>query len=96
LHGDEEVLDRFLTKPLADIENALHDAGKGASPSLLDHEPSRAGKPADTTRETVQAMLAIAVDLLMAAQFGKSAALTWVATECRARGIQSRWWRNNN
>jgi hypothetical protein len=89
LHGDEEVLDKFLTKPLADVENALHDAGKGASPPLLDHPPSRAGKPADTTRESIQAMLAIAVDLLIAAQFGKNAAVKWVADAARALGIRT-------
>ena len=75
----------YLMRPLGNIENALHDAGKGASPALLNHEPT-ASKPTDTTRENVQAMLAIAVDLLMAAQIGKDVAIRWIARECRVQG----------
>ena len=102
LHGDKEVLDNFLTKPLADIENAVHDAGKGAFPPLLDHKPQPASAASDeimTLRvlsnhkgrrvRTIQAMMVVAVDLLIAAQVGKGAALRRVADAARVFGIRS-------
>src|SRR5579863_6494500 len=87
LHGDVEVLDGQLTRPLAIVENAIFDAGQGATVALLEHQPPRTGKPKGTVREYVQGDIAIAVDLLMAAKFGRDDAIKWVAAEARRLNV---------
>jgi len=68
LHGDVEVLEKFLTRPLAIVENAIADRAKGAMPIVLDQMPENPGrKPSLTWRENVQACMAFAVKLLIAA-----------------------------
>jgi hypothetical protein len=83
LQGDPEVFDECLTRPLAFIENALHDSGRGAHVALLEHSPTQPGPPAGMVRVHVQAFLAFAVELLIVSMMGTGAATEWVASEAR-------------
>jgi hypothetical protein len=83
LHGDVDVLDGFLTRPLAIIENACFDAGRGAKPRLLDHAPERPGKATHTTREMVQGSLVFAVHLFRESGMGANVAIDRVVRQAR-------------
>jgi hypothetical protein len=87
LTKDEEVIDEELTRPLAIIENAVRDAGQGATVALLEHTPANPGKPRDVTREYVQAVLAFGVELLRASNMSTSNACKWVAEEARKHHV---------
>jgi hypothetical protein len=89
LGHDPAVVDERLTSPLGEIENALHNAGRGATVPLLEHAPDRPGKPTGTVREDVQAGLAIAVDLLVASRMRAGDAVRWVAAEARRTGVRA-------
>jgi hypothetical protein len=83
LQGDVDVLDGFLTRPLAIIENACFDAGRGAKPRLLDHAPERPGKATRTTREAVQGSLVFAVHLFRASGMSTERAVNQVVQQAR-------------
>jgi hypothetical protein len=83
LLGDVEVAEGYLTAPLAALENAAFDAGRGATVALLEHTPERSGKPTRTTRENIQGELAFALELLIAGKVGTDLAARWVAAEAR-------------
>lgn len=86
---DRAVIDGMLTSPLGAIENALHNAGRGATVTLLEHAPERPGKPSRTVREDVQAGLAIAVELLVAAKMAAGVSVRWVAAEARRADVRA-------
>jgi hypothetical protein len=94
LSKDSEVLDGQLTRPLAVVENAIHDAGRGAKPAVLfepKHPPPPPpedkkllpSKPSRTTRENVQGALAFALELSIAGKKGTDLAAHRIATEAR-------------
>lgn len=88
LRGDVAVLDERLTRPLANLENALHDALQGATVPLLEHSPSRAGKPERLVREDVQGCAAATLEILVASGMGTEKAAAWIATEARRLGVR--------
>jgi hypothetical protein len=90
LQGDPEVRCGGLTRPLALVENALSDAGRGAKPPILDQPPAGKGdKPTGTMREAVQGSLAAALEVLSRARVGTGQAAEWVAAEARRVGLRS-------
>jgi hypothetical protein len=83
---DPDVMKDKLTRPLALVASAVHDAGRGAQPALLDHAPD-SSKPTGTTQETVQISLAWALELLTRTKMGTGRAARWVADEARKAGL---------
>jgi hypothetical protein len=64
LGNDGEVADQLLTAPLGALEVALFDSGRGANVPLLKHAPKEPGKPSHIAKQSVQGMLAFALELL--------------------------------
>jgi hypothetical protein len=97
LSKDAEVLDGQLTRPLAVVENAIHDAGRGAKPAVLfkpkppppEKKKDLPTKPSRTRRENVQGMLAFALELLKAGKMGTDLAARWIATEARKLNVST-------
>jgi hypothetical protein len=89
LSTDRTILAEQLIRPLGAIEAALHDAGRGATVPLLTHPAARSGPPDFVTRDTAQADLAFAMELLVVAKFGTGEAAKWVANEARRAGLRS-------
>ena len=89
LQNDPEIADNFLLRPLAALESALFDSGRGANPALLDHVPERPGRPAGLARESVQGSLAFAVQLLVVGGVGTEAACKLVADIARRLGVRA-------
>ena len=84
LHGDQEVAQERLTRPLGWLESAVNDAARGASPTALKPAISASGRPTRLARERVQGTLAFAVELLiMAAKASVDEAATFVARKSR-------------
>jgi hypothetical protein len=89
LVADEEVCGGTLTYPLGIVENALHDAGRGATVALLDHTPEQPGKSRGTSQEDVQGSLAFALELLTSGGMGTARAAAWVAGEASKVRLRS-------
>jgi hypothetical protein len=91
LLAEEDSSGEKLTAPLAAIEAAAYDAGRGANPDLFNHPTARDGKPDLLSREEVQGGLAYALDILRWAKTGRSliADASWVAVEARLQGLRS-------
>lgn len=89
LHRDTDVLDGCLTRAFGALESAVYDAGQGANPPLLQHTPTRTGKPELTSREAVQGILAGALETLKIGQVGLEAAGDWIAKEARKLRVLS-------
>jgi len=84
LHGDQEVAQERLTRPLGWLESAVNDAARGASPTALKPAISASGRPTRLARERVQGTLAFAVELLvMAAKAPVDEGATFVARKSR-------------
>jgi hypothetical protein len=90
LLADPRVRNGTLTAPLAYARAAIHDAGLGARPALLDsHFPEGSStRPAGVSREYAQGYLAFAAHLLIPAM-GKTQGLAWLATEVRQAGLRT-------
>jgi hypothetical protein len=88
LVSDPEVAREFLTQPLAIIENAVFDKGRGKSVALLEHAPTREGPPAGTKREETQGSMAFALDLLAKSGRGTKNAAAWLAQEAKKLGLR--------
>jgi hypothetical protein len=90
LLADPRVRDGVLTTPLAYARAAIHDAGLGARPALLDNQlpEGSSTRPAGLTREYVQAYMAFAAHLVISAM-GKTQALPWLTAEIRRSGIRT-------
>jgi hypothetical protein len=80
LNTDISVLKHGLVSPLAGLHSSLHDAGQGAAPSMLVHDPE-ARKPKGTSHEYAQGHLAFALELLIRGGMQKDKALQWLAVE---------------
>ena len=90
LLADPRVRDGVLTAPLAYARAAIHDAGLGARPVLLDNQPPEGSstRPAGVTHEYVQAYLTFAAHLVISAM-GKTQGLAWLAAEIRRIGVRT-------
>jgi hypothetical protein len=90
LHGDRDVLDKLLTKPLALIENAASDARQGAAPEILNHAPADGKKKSSGAwRERVQGTMAFTLELFIAAGTGKEIAAKRIVTVARNLGVRA-------
>jgi hypothetical protein len=88
LSCDNEVRKDGLVRPLSNLENAVHDAAKGAAPALFDHAPAGPGdRPRGLIQEDVQAALAWSLELLTRARMGTDKAGRWVEDEARRRRL---------
>jgi hypothetical protein len=67
LHGDQEVMEERLTRPLGWLESAVNDAARGATPTALKPATSVSGRPTGLARERVQGTLAFFLELLVVA-----------------------------
>jgi hypothetical protein len=81
------IFDELLTRPLGAIESAVYDAGQGATPRLLEHGSSRAGKATLTSREQVQGGLAAAIKTLKLGGRGTQIAADWIFQEAKRHGV---------
>jgi len=88
LWADPEVIKDSLTAPLAALRSAAFDAGQGARPMLLAHQPE-GQKPNGLVREVLQGTMVAAVELLRTGKMGKEAAIKWVVREARQRGLRA-------
>jgi hypothetical protein len=74
LDGDLEILDNFLSAPLAVLENAAHDAWRGASVALFEHKPpDDRRKPTEVVSESTMGLLAAALEMLRVGKMGPTA-----------------------
>src|SRR5262249_32203260 len=88
LSADPEVRVGGFTRPLGLIENALHDAARGAKPPLLDHAPEgRGSKPSSTMQNSVQGGVAAAVEILKRGGWGTKRATAEIANQARRVGL---------
>src|SRR5437868_15498797 len=77
LHGDEDIAEQRLARPLSWLENAVNDASRGANPAALKPATPVSRRPTGLAREAAQGALAFAVELLvMAAEVTPDAAAT--------------------
>jgi hypothetical protein len=67
LHGDDEVMEERLTRPLGWLESAVNDAAGGANSTALKPATSVSGRPTGLARERVQGTLAFFLELLVVA-----------------------------
>ena len=67
LHGDHEVMEERLTRPLGWLESAVNDAARGANPTALKPATSVSGRPTGLARDRVQGTLAFFLELLVVA-----------------------------
>jgi hypothetical protein len=87
LWSDPEVVAGNLTRSLAVLRAAAYDASQGATVSMLEHSPTRPGKPTEMTREVVQGTMAWALEMIVATKVGKERAVAWVASSARHLGV---------
>ena len=81
LECDPELNASFLLRPIFALKTAAYDRGLGAEPPLL--KQASVGKPAGTSREVIQGILAYAVDLMKKTGLNNENALAWVVKEAR-------------
>jgi hypothetical protein len=67
LHGDDEVMEERLTRPLGWLESAVNDAAGGANSTALKPATSVSGRPTGLARDRVQGTLAFFLELLVVA-----------------------------
>ena len=67
LHGDQEVMEERLTRPLGWLESVVNDAARGANPTALKPATSVSGRPTGLAGDRVQGTLAFFLELLVAA-----------------------------
>jgi hypothetical protein len=95
LLGNIAVVNEVLTKMLANVRNALHDAACGANLAELLPQPTNGGlaerkgtKPSGTSAQRTQGMLAFALELLIvAAQIKTPHAVEWLVAEALKAGV---------
>jgi hypothetical protein len=84
LHGDQEVMEERLTRPLGWLESAVNDVARGASPTALKPPTSVSGRPTGLARDRVQGTLAFFLELLVvAAKVPPDEAAKFVARKSR-------------
>jgi hypothetical protein len=84
LHGDQEVMEERLTRPLGWLESAVNDVARGASPTALKPSTSVSGRPTGLARDRVQGTLAFFLELLVvAAKVPPDEAAKFVARKSR-------------
>jgi hypothetical protein len=90
LLGDPRVCDGAFTAPLAYARAAIHDAGLGARPALLDNQRPEGSstRSAGLSHEYAQAYLAFAAHLVIS-DMGKTQGLAWLAAEIRRIGVRT-------
>jgi hypothetical protein len=85
----EGVAMQGLAGPLALIRNALVDAGRGANPRVLDHQPKGPGtKPTGLVRDDVRAQFSYGLELLITSGMKKETARQYIANEAAKLGIR--------
>jgi hypothetical protein len=67
LHGDQEVMEERLTRPLGWLESTVNDVARGANPTALKPARSASGRPTGLARDRVQGTLAFFLELLVVA-----------------------------
>ena len=84
LHGDPEVMEGRLTRPLGWLESAVNDAARGANPAALKPATSTAGSPTGLARNDVQGTLAFFLELhVVAAKVPPDQAAKFMARKSR-------------
>lgn len=72
LRSDSIAREEGLMRPLAAIESAAFDAGRGLKPALFDHPVGHNRKPDFTTQQPVQGAMAYIFELVRRAETGMS------------------------